>query len=660
MAKVMIVSHRSQASDLLEALQREGICQILNAQEAMISKDSPELVVEAERPRDIEELLTKLDKAILFLKQYGGTSPGIAGLLAPRAVVDEKTYREVVFSEELPVIINQSLACEAAIEKLKAKIESISGKLNELRPWASLETPVEELSELEKATCLTGLLPNQQYEQIREQLKEFDAVVEHVGQSDSKHACLIVCLNEAVGDVQKMLRSAEFETVIFESVSGTVAELIAEQTEKLNQTQKLLAKEREKAASLGKNLLKLQIAQDHYSNVLHRETARNTAPATALTVVLEGWVKEKNYDRLEKIVSRFGASAVTRIEPAEGEEIPVEIENKNPIRPFEVITRLYGMPHHLNIDPTAFLAPFFALFFGLCLADAGYGLVMVVATVLLIKKMQGDKKLVAMFAICGAATIVVGALTGGWFGDAIQQFLPSLEPLRKRVVLFDPLVDAKYFLGLAVGLGYFQIMTGLAIAFVHNLKQKDYMSAVCNQLTWLVMLNSVVIFGAGKVGFVSPRLGIFFGKLAIVPALTIFLLSHREGGWGGRLGMGFFNLFSAIFYLGDVLSYLRLMALGMVGAGLAMAINVIAQVIPDILGQILGLFGLHLPSAIGVAIVILLLVGGHVFNLVLAVLGAFVHTLRLQYVEFFPKFLVGGGKLFEPLSKEYKYIYMKK
>jgi V/A-type H+-transporting ATPase subunit I len=160
------------------------------------------------------------------------------------------------------------------------------------------------------------------------------------------------------------------------------------------------------------------------------------------------------------------------------------------------------------------------------------------------------------------------------------------------------------------------------------------------------MLNSIVLFGASKAGVVPAGLGKVFGILAIIPAVGIFLFSHREGGIGARLGMGFYNVFSTVFYLGDVLSYLRLMALGMVGAGLAMAINVIAEIAGNI-------------PVIGFVLTILILVGGHVFNLLLAMLSAFVHTLRLQYVEFFPKFLVGGGRQFEPLTKEYKHIYMR-
>jgi V/A-type H+-transporting ATPase subunit I len=380
---------------------------------------------------------------------------------------------------------------------------------------------------------------------------------------------------------------------------------------------------------------------------LNREQTRSTAPATEQTVVLEGWVKKDNLPRLQKLVSGFGASSLNTVEPAEDEEIPVEIENKNYIRPFEVITRLYGMPQHFEVDPTVFLAPFFALFFALCLTDAGYGLVIIALMAFFIKKVQGDKKLLWMLGICSAATVVAGALTGGWFGDAIQQFVPRLKPLREKMMLFDPFEKPMIFFGLALALGYVQIMAGLMIGFVHNLRRKQYIAGLCDQLTLLVMLNSIAIFAASKVEVLPIEIGKFFGILAIIPAAIILLFSHREGGWAGRIGMGAYNLFSTIFYVGDVLSYIRLMALGMVTAGLAMAINVMAGLVLDI------------PYGIGVVAMILVLVGGHGFNIAINALGAFVHTLRLQYAEFFPKFFVGGGRAFEPLSKKYKHIYIK-
>ena len=647
MAKVMIVSHRSEATQLLEALQHSGLCQILNAEEAMVTKDWPELGVAAERPREIEELLGRLTRSVEFLKDYTQAPKGLASALAPRAVVGQEQYNDVVSDGSILDVVEQAGRCEATIEKLRTEIENLTGTLAELRPWAGLETPVEQIGRMQTTIALAGLLPSQSFEQVTEQFTQLGAVMQTVGTSNNKHACIVVCLNESLTEVNKQLRAADFEQINFEPMTGTAAALIDHYTEKLEQTREQLKAEYDQAGSLAVNLLKLQILCDHYANLLSREQTKGNAPATDQTVIFEAWTKKKDYRRLEKIVAGFAASNLARTKPGEGEEIPVEIENSNVIRPFEVITRLYGMPQHFEVDPTAFLAPFFALFFALCLTDAGYGLIIMGLMILFIKKMQGDKKLMWMLGICSAITVGAGALTGGWFGDAIQKFVPALAPVRESMMWFDPFEKPMMFFVLSLAVGYIHILTGLVIAFIHNLRQKDYIAAVCDQLTWLVMLNSIVIFGAGKSGVVPASVGSFCGKLALVPAVTIFLFSQREGGWGGRLGMGAYNLFSAIFYMGDVLSYLRLMALGMVTAGLAMAINVIAKITLDI-------------PYIGFLVMIIVLIGGHCFNLAISGLSAFVHTLRLQYVEFFPKFLVGGGKLFEPLHKEYTHIYIEK
>lgn len=648
MAKIIIASHRTQASELLEELQRGGICHILNAEEAILRRDFPELSASAERPKDLETLLNRLEKSIAFLKNYATAQKGLAAILSPRTVIDEHLYNKVVSDRKILKIIDKSEHLEASMEKTKGEIENIQSTLQMLRPWASFKTPVEEIGRLQKAACWAGLISNQHLEQIREKLSESGAAIQQIGTGISRSACLIVALKENTEAVQKLLRSAEFEPVSFEPMRGTVSKLINEHCEKLQQAQKQLQTQTKDAAKLSESLLNLGILYDHYKNLLEREQTKDNVPATEHTVILEGWVKKNDYARLEKLVSGFEASSLHKIEPAEDEEIPVEIENKGAIKPFEVITRLYGMPQHFEVDPTVFLAPFFALFFGLCLTDAGYGLVIIALMIFLIKKMQGDKKLMWMLGICAAATVVAGALTGGWFGDAVQQFIPALGTAREKLMWFDPLEKPMMFFYLSLGLGYFQIMTGLVIAFIHNLKQKQYVTAICDQLTWLIMINSIVLFLASKFGAVSAEIGQFFGYLALIPAVTILLFSHREGGWGGRIGMGLYNVFSSIFYMGDVLSYLRLMALGMVTAGLAMAINIIAKIAGDI------------PYGIGVVAMVLVLVGGHAFNIAINALGAFVHTLRLQYVEFFPKFIIGGGKLFEPLSKEYKHIYMKK
>jgi len=648
MAKIIIVTHQTQASQLLEALQDAGIFQVLNAEEAMVCKDWPDLCYAASSLKETEEVLGRLTKSIAFLKSYAQTPKFLADAFSPQSVINQQSYNKAVSDKTIPEVIEQSLQCQAKIENLNAKCENTRNALEKLQPWSSLTTPLEEISQLQKTVCLTGLLPSQNFAKITKEFEEAVAIIEAVGTTNNKYACLAACLNENVAETQRLLRSADFEVVSFEGMTGTVAELINQNQKKLSEAKSQLQQQHDKASSLSRNLLKLKILHDHYTNLLKREQTKGTAPATQKTVILEGWVKKNNLPLLEKIVSQFGASSLSEVAPAEDEEMPVEIENTNIVKPFEVVTRLYGMPQHFDVDPTVFLAPFFAIFFALCLTDAGYGLVLIALMALLIKKIRGDKKLFWMLGICSGFTVAAGALTGGWFGDAVQQFIPRLNPLREKMMWFDPFDDPMKFFYLALALGYIQIMAGLVIAFVHNLRRKQYIAGLCGQLALLVMLNSIVLFAAGKFGVISAEVGKLFGYLALIPAGTILLFSQRQGGWGSRIGMGAYNLFSTIFYVGDVLSYIRLMALGMVTAGLAMAINVMADLALDI------------PYGIGIVAMILVLIGGHGFNIAINALGAFVHTLRLQYAEFFPKFFIGGGRSFEPLNKKYKHIYIEK
>ncbi len=646
MAKIMIVSHRGEASQLLEALQQEGICQILDAESAAISKQIKELAKGGERPRDVEEELSRLAKAIEFLKPYTKKEGGLAAAFAPKAVVDKQTYRQVTSDRSLPEIVEQCNAMQAAIEKDETEIDNLTTRLEELSPWEGLEVAIDEFHRLKQAKTWVGLVPDQRFEKLLQDITNAGGFLEEVAQTKGRHACIVVGHISQAEDFLRILRSAEFEQANFAGIKGTIAEAIKEVSQRLERAKSDLAEKKHKASALADNLLKIEILYDHYTNLLKRQQTQLTAPATQATVILEGWVKQKDFSRLEKIVNSFTASSLHKIEPAEGEEIPVEIENKIIVRPFEVITRLYGMPNRTSVDPTVFLAPFFALFFGLCLADAAYGLIMIVLLAWVLKKMQGDKLIIWMLAMCGVTTMLAGVLTGSWFSDALQQFefLAFLRPIKDRLMWFDPMKQPMLFFLLSLGLGYVQIQFGFFIALINNLLKKDIPSALCDQLTWIVLLNSLLGLGLSKAGVLPAGLSKVFGILALIAAAGVLVFSGHAQGWNvGRFGIGLFNLFSTVFFAGDILSYVRLMALGMVGSGFGMAINVLVKLVMDVpyVGWILG------------AVVF---VGGHLFNLALSMLGAFVHSLRLQFVEFFPKFLVGGGHDFTPLRKDYRYI----
>lgn len=657
MEKIMIVVHRSQAEELLETLQETGLVQFLEAERAMVSKEWPELQIEFRRPRDLEEMVGRLEKAVSFLESHA-KGPAQTSLFSPRIEIDGQTYSNVLRGREAMDLLSRTEQTQKRLDTLGAELEQVTELLDRLLPWSDLSCRVEELKDLSSVVHFIGLVPNQNMASVEEALNELPAAMEIVGQTETQKACLIVCLSPQAGEMQKLLRSADFEAVHLEGMEGTVPDLIADHRKRLHEIDEHLRETSEQAAQLAQRRVELKILYDYTGNLLNRRTTQDSSPATEHAVFLEGWTRRRDYPRVEKLVHQFEASDITILIPGGDEEPPVEIDNGPAVRPFESITRLYGMPATTDVDPTVFLAPFFALFFGLCMTDAAYGLIMLGFLWWLLRKLKGDKKFIWMMIFCSVTTIIAGALTGGWCGDMIQK-LPFFnggtegivdtvfERFRQSIMWFDPMEKPMHFFAISLGLGYLQIIVGVLIAFLHKLRRGDYQSAVFDHLSWLIWLNALALFGLCKAGMFPESLnwlGAGAGYAAIVPALMIILFSEREGALVYRIGMGCYNLFSTVFYIGDILSYIRLMALGISSAGFGMAINVIALQMKDMIPYVGWLVG------------VIVFVGGHLFNVANSALSSFVHSMRLQFVEFFTKFLAGGGKEFDPLRKRYKHI----
>jgi V/A-type H+-transporting ATPase subunit I len=339
------------------------------------------------------------------------------------------------------------------------------------------------------------------------------------------------------------------------------------------------------------------------------------------------------------------------------------------IQPFEFITEIYGMPKYNELDPTPFLAPFFFIYFGLCVSDAGYGIILVLFSLFVLKKFRlGPQgvKFFRLFLFCGISTIIIGAAMGSWFGNLFdliaennKAFLP-LKTFKDALVVLDPAKEPTKLLGLALSFGVIQVWFGNIVAAIGNLKNKRYPDILFDQVSMLTFL-----FGLTGLGLIflkllpDTRLNLFKAA-ALLGAVALILTQGRsEKGPGAKLFYGVYNLYNSLSgYLSDILSYSRLWALGLVTGVMAMTINLISMQFSAILTAAVPVINKisSLKAIVGACVLIIIFILGHLASFLMNLLGAFVHPVRLQFVEFFSKFFKPGGSTFRPFKVKTKYI----
>ncbi len=643
-SKCALLVHKSEKDELIERLQDEAIIHLSDLKESSLVKKYPDLLSEEEtRPRELEEVISGLSSTIGYLEKHVEKKGLLKGLLGSKIALDKDEFKKLG-KEDPRSILAECEKLEAEERELRTRKSNLQTQIESLLPWESLDIPAEKLKSTGRVTIIPGLIPTHVHRsKIDEVSQQEDIHVELIDDTPRGTYCIVVYLKETRDKIEPLLKEMEFESVDMSKCEGKPRETLSSIEKELRQIEQKREELALRSSRIAKGIQRIQVLYDYRLNVLNQRLVENYSLNTRETVYLEGWVRSSNYKRLERIAEEFSTASVIKVQPDPGESPPVELRNSKPVRPFEMVTELYGMPTAKELDPTPMLAPFFAIFFGLCLTDAGYGIVLAIISFILMRKMKAGKKLLQLLFISSLATIAMGAMVGGWFGDAFQ-ILPIgfLKSLRNSLLVFDPMKTPMVFFGLVCGLGVVQILFGFSVALCHNLRRRNIIAALIDQLVWIVLLLSAVSMLLGAMNVLPAMTTGLALKIFGGCAVLIFLFSQREGPVLTRLGFGAYNLYSAIFLVGDILSYLRLMALGMVTGGIAMAVNIIAGIVGDI-------------PVIGIVLAVIVLIGGHLFNLAINALGAFVHTLRLQYVEFFPKFFVGGGRKFSPFSRETKY-----
>ncbi|MBR6584829.1 MAG: V-type ATP synthase subunit I [Firmicutes bacterium] len=637
MKKLRLMVASSQREELLREIMLLGCVQVSqpppeeeNEQSLLSRADVPYLL-------QLKSDQNMLAGSLAVLKRYAPEKGGIGSLLSPlpevatEVLLDERTKKEELETAE------KILALDERIRKITIDRTARMVEIQGMEPWVSLDLPME-VSSTETSVIVRGTMPAAADPgQVQAALEAEAEMAElfTVSSDKSFHYMVLVSHKEQLEKAQAVLRPLGFTVMNAGEFRGTPAQIIEEGKKAIEAWDAEESLCREQLAAMGIHRQALKLRFDAMSAEIAQAEAESRLLCTESVSILEGWVPAEDEPKLAALLEKYDCAYDTE-DPAEDEypQVPVLLKNSVLTRSLNAVTEMYSLPAYDGIDPNPYMTPFFIFFYGMMMADMGYGILMVLICLLVLKlkkPARGMRNFFELFLWCGFATIAWGAVTGGFFGDAPLQVAKILNPdttFTGLPSLINPLEDTVMILVGSVALGFVHIITGTVIGFVDNIKRGEWKTAINDQVAWWVVFAGIgcLVLGLG------PWVLALGGALVV---LGSFLTNQGIGKVTGLFGALYNNVTG---YFGDLLSYARLMALMLAG-------SVIAQVF-NTLGAIPG----------NIIVFLIISIAGNALNLGLNLLGCFVHDLRLQCLEFFGKFYKDGGIPFRPLNIQTKYV----
>ena len=660
MQKLNIVGHNKDEEAIVDYLHDTGFIEI-----SSWKKPEETTKINIEQKEQAESSLTsrlaELKFAIDFLEQYKTQSKRqmLEKLLNPKIEITEETIEEIKNNNRISEITKEVSEFDQELRQLQAKKEQVKEEEELLENWRDLHISLTEQLETKTSKIIFGQIDDKQYlEFVRELDKKIKKIeVRKINTKDKVNNLVVIFLKEQEKEVEKISMEYNFKTVELPSIDESPVAYLDKSDQKIEEIAAGIEKLENKIKEYSQDYLnKLKIAYDITDWQAKQVEIQKKFAKTKRAFSMIGWLKKTDYKTfkagLEKLTEEV---EVIELEPEENEPIPVTIQNSKLITPFESITTLYGIPKSSEVDPTPFLSLFFIIFFALCLTDAGYGILLMVLSFAALKIMKpkgGAEKLIKLLFIGGFVTLIIGALTGGWFGLILTDLPPGIAFLATPLLWLqqvDPIKNPMTILILSLALGFIHLWFALGIDIWWKLKTGEKKDALLGTLPWFIFFTALAIFILTSTGLITESFKdtakyIVYGSLI----LMVITQGYKEKNIGKKAFFGIGSLYGIIGYLSDLLSYSRLLALGLTTAVIAMVINIIAVLFRDMIPYV------------GTVVMVVILIGGHLFNLIINVLGAYIHSGRLQFVEFFPKFFEGGGKTFEPFQRESKYVIYKK
>lgn len=644
MNKVMLIAPTDKQNDLLDAIQELQSLEVTSLEQAkeLFTKNSIALQeADAEGMNALQQKFEGIHAAITFVEKNQKQPSLIQKLKTPREQFALSELQKEVQNWDTDALVEHVESIRNTLRKKDDELKELREKEVLLRKWSALDFYPKDIFKHPYTKTKMGTIPQATDNAYLDGLKESELISVHeVYHTREEIGVLVTYPRKAQQAAKEELAKAHFSIVWYafeEAPSVELEKNLKAQQAVVDAKKKVLDDLQEE-----KDLLrKLQLSAEVTYNELQKEQAKNELVNGQHVFVLQGWLTTKAVDDVEvQLKEKLGEGEYVflplEIAEEEYEEVPTVLENNAFLQPFENLTEMYGLPKYGELDPTPYTAPFYLVFFGMMAADLGYGALLWLGTFIMLKFFHFDKGMnrnLKFFHLLSYPVMIWGIV----FGSAFGADLP-FQPLSLSKDLITIMI-------LSIIFGVIQIMVGLSLGAYSNLKKKAYVDAYTSHLGWLAIITGIILYVLGSMVLNISWIATIGSSIAIIAAVAIVVVTvlSSENKWGG-LASGLYNLYGISGYVADVVSYTRLMALAVSGGSIASAFNMLVGFLPPIARFTAGIF---------------LIVALQGLNIFLSFLGAYVHGLRLQFVEFFGKFYDGGGRALKPFKTYEKYVDIK-
>lgn len=590
----------------------------------------------------VDEEMSKINYCIDIFSNFYTRETGLKALKEGKRNFEFHELEEKANSIDYNPIYQQLRGTWSKREELMQEIDRLKTKIQEYTPWKGLNSPIKDLEGFKQSVIYMGTIPKKLRPRLEEELLNTEYSYTEIVSEDKENTYLIsLTSREEAESLHEILRNNNFSSVTLMGEKTPEQEISAinDEIKRLEDEVKVCENN---CNTLSENLPDFEVVSEYLNNKKLRVASSENFVKTKEVNVIKGYVPTDMVQTFEDSIQKvLGNLYYLETKEADKDDVktPILLRNSKFAQSFESLTSMYALPQYNEIDPTPFLAPFYLLFFGMMGADFGYGLLMLIGTSIVLKKFNlsdSTRLFMRFFFYLSFSVMLWGLVYGSMFGLDL--------PMKK---LINPATDYNSLLVISIIFGLIHIYFGLGLKGYLLIKSGAVWDAICDVGFWYLALTGGIIYLISMVAVISPILKTISLGVMIIGMVGIVLTGGREASSiGGKLGGGVYSLYGISSYVGDFVSYSRLMALGLSGGFIAGAVNMIARMLAE-------------SGVVGMVFAFVIFVGGQLFNLGLSLLGAYVHSIRLIFVEFFGKFYDGGGKAFNIYRSKEKYINLK-